>query len=107
MRKREKRVETQDELVVAIGLVWGHLNARQFEEAYSLAKGCLKIWPDDRALVLMSSYAAAEMLEPVDQDKLQTVRDAASEGWVRLVLRRAAALVGYPSSKTHESRGDQ
>jgi hypothetical protein len=89
MRKKVKSEEIQAELVYAIGLVWGHLNARQFEEAYSLAKGCLRIWPEDRSLALMYAYAAAEVLEPVDEKKLTGLRDAACEDWIRLVLRRA------------------
>lgn len=89
MRKKAKSEEIQAELMFAIGLVWGHLNARQFEEAYLLAKGCMRIWPEDRSLALMSAYAAAEVLEPVDEKKLAGLRDSACEDWVRLVLRRA------------------
>lgn len=93
MRKKVKNEEIQAELVYAIGLVWGHLNARQFEEAYSLAKTCMRIWPEDRSLALMSAYAAAEVLEPVDERKLTGLRDSASEDWIRLVLRRAEMRV--------------
>ncbi|MEN3292513.1 MAG: hypothetical protein V7642_1766 [Burkholderiales bacterium] len=93
MRKKVKDEEIQAELVMAIGLVWGHLNARQFEEAYSLAKGCMRIWPGDRSLALMSAYAAAELLEPVDERKLAGLRDPACEDWIRLVLRRAEKRV--------------
>lgn len=89
MRKKVKSEEIQPELVFAIGLVWGHLSARQFEEAYLLAKGCLRVWPEDRSLALMSAYAAAEVLEPVDERKLAGLRDSSSEDWIRLVLRRA------------------
>ncbi len=89
MRKKVKSEEIQPELVFAIGLVWGHLSARQFEEAYLLAKGCMRVWPEDRSLALMSAYAAAEVLEPVDERKLAGLRDSSSDDWIRLVLRRA------------------
>lgn len=88
MRPKLKREDMPIDQIMAIGLVWGHLRARQFEEAFLLAKGCLRVWPDDRNLILMHSYAAAEVLEPVDLDKLLATRTAASEEWIRLVLRR-------------------
>ena len=50
--------------VMAIGLVWGHLSSRQFEEAYLLAKGCLYVWPDEHNLTLMYFYAADKVLAP-------------------------------------------
>lgn len=89
MRPKLKRAEMPIDLVMAIGLVWGHLTARQFEEAFLLAKGCLRVWPDDRNLILMQSYAAAEVLEPVDTGKLLAIKDADCQEWIRLVLRRA------------------
>jgi hypothetical protein len=83
--------------VYAIGLVWGHLNARQFEEAYSLAKGCMRVWPEDRSLALMYAYAAAEVLEPVDERTLEGLRDPACEDWIRLVMRRAEMRADLPT----------
>lgn len=91
MRPKLKRAEMPIDLVMAIGLVWGHLTARQFEEAFLLAKGCLRVWPDDRNLILMHSYAAAEVLEPVDVGKLLAIKDPACQEWIRLVLRRAGS----------------
>lgn len=52
------------DLVMAIGLVWGHLNARQFEEASLLAKGCLHVWPDEPNLTLMFFYAEDRVSAP-------------------------------------------
>jgi hypothetical protein len=101
MRKKVKTQETPPELVIAIGLVWGHLNARQFEEAHALAKGCLRIWPDDRSLALMAAYAAAELLEPVDVRTLAGLRDATNENWIQLVLRRAEKQTGQPEQAAH------
>lgn len=97
MRKKVKDEEIQPELVFAIGLVWGHLSARQFEDAYVLAKGCMRLWPEDRSLALMSVYAAAELLEPVDKQKLTRLRDSSSEEWIRLVLRRAEVRADAPA----------
>lgn len=90
MRAKLNREEMAADLVMAIGLVWGHLRARQFEEAFLLAKGCLQVWPGERNLILMHSYAAAEVLEPIDMERLLGARSAASEEWIRLVMRRAA-----------------
>lgn len=95
MRAGVKREAMDIDQVIAIGLVWGHLRARQFEEAYLLAKGCLLVWPGERNLVLMQAYAAAEVLEPVDVAQLQAARSAACEAWIELVLRRAG-MKGRP-----------
>jgi hypothetical protein len=95
MRTRVRQEEMGIDLVIAIGLVWGHLRARQFEEAYLLAKGCLLVWPDERNLVLMQAYAAAEVLEPVNVEQLLAARTAACEAWIALVLRRAG-MKGAP-----------
>ncbi|HWW05966.1 hypothetical protein [Collimonas sp.] len=88
MRKRVQRNAMPDELMLATGLVWGHLNAFQFEEAYRLARGCLCIWPADKWLILMASYAAAELLEPVEREVLLALKDEECAEWVALVLRR-------------------
>lgn len=89
MRPKFKREDMPPDLTMAIGLVWGHLSARQFEQAFLLARGCLRVWPDDRNLILMHAYAAAEVLEPVDVERLLAIKDASCEEWVRLVLCRA------------------
>jgi len=89
MRPRIKRSSMSSDLVIAIGLVWGHLRARQFEEAWQLANGCLRVWPKEPNLMLMAAYAAAEMLEPFDFDALDEIRTPANAEWIRLVRRRA------------------
>lgn len=99
MRSKPIRKREQVELVMAIGLVWGHLNGRQFEEAYRLAKGCLRLWPDDKWLKLMCAYAAAEVLEPVDRDMLAQLSDPASIEWISLVMRRADLSTDRTQSK--------
>ena len=90
MRPKLIREEMPVDQAMAIGLVWGHLRARQFEEAFLLAKGCLRVWPGERNLILMHSYAAAEVLEPMQMDHLLAARSGASAPWIDLVLRRAA-----------------
>jgi len=96
MRHKPVRDPLRDELTMAIGLVWGHLNAQQPEEAYDLARGCLQLWPAERSLCLMAAYAAAELAEPVDLPALRSVanadpaRAADEAAWIALVERRAA-----------------
>lgn len=89
MRRRRPLEAMPPELQLAIGLVWGHLNAYQYEEAYELALGCLQLWPDDDKLQLMCDHAAVEVMEPIDVVRLRSLRNAANADWVALVLRRA------------------
>jgi hypothetical protein len=89
MRPKLVKEEMAVDLVMAIGLVWGHMRARQFEEAFLLAKGCLQVWPGERNLILMHSYAAAEVLEPMEMDHLLAAKTDACGAWIDLVLRRA------------------
>ncbi|WEF32221.1 hypothetical protein [Pseudoduganella chitinolytica] len=97
MRKKPVPEPLRDELTVATGLIWGHLNAQQPEEAYELARGCLQLWPDNRALALMAAYAAVELAEPVDLAALRRhagtdpARAADEEAWIALIARRAGA----------------
>jgi len=88
MRPRRRTDSTHLELQLAIGLVWGHLNAYQHEPAYDLAMGCLQLWPGDPRLQLMCDYAAAELMEPVDEARLRALRTPENGQWVDLVLRR-------------------
>ncbi|MFC5474018.1 hypothetical protein [Paraherbaspirillum soli] len=77
------------ELVLAIGLIWGHLSARQFEPAYQLAIACLCVWPDQPTPRLMSAYAAVELGYPLQPDTLAALHSAACPEWSGLVFRRA------------------
>jgi hypothetical protein len=94
MRHKPARDPLRDELTMAIGLVWGHLNAQQPEEAYDLARGCLQLWPGERSLSLMAAYAAVELAEPVDLAALRQAgtdpaRAADEAAWVALIEHRA------------------
>jgi len=88
MRRKRTTEAMPDELQLALGLVWGHLNAYQYEPAYDLACGCLQLWPGEVRLQLMRDYAAAELMEPVDQARLRALRTPENRQWVDLVLRR-------------------
>ncbi|WP_050468502.1 hypothetical protein [Herbaspirillum chlorophenolicum] len=88
MRKKRQHEGAQPELLAATGLVWGHLNAYQYEQAYQLALGCLQLWPADEKLQLMRDLAAAEVLEPVDTGRLRVMRTPVNAAWIDLVLRR-------------------
>lgn len=89
MRRKIARETTAPELIIAIGLIWGHLNASQFEEAFQLAKACLRIWPDNKNLAMMYAYAAVELLEPLDEPTLALMHAAGCREWAEIVLRRA------------------
>lgn len=91
MRRRRTTEALPPELELATGLVWGHLNAYQYENAYDLAAGCLALWPGNVHLQLMHDYAAAELLEPVDQARLRSLRTADNAAWVDLILLRLQA----------------
>lgn len=90
MRKKIQRVIEEPELILAVGLVWGHLNALQYEEAYKLGRGCLRVWPDDKRLLLMVAYAAVEVLEPLDKKMTEALEESQCKEWADLVIRRAA-----------------
>jgi hypothetical protein len=92
MRRRKTLEAMPPELQLAIGLVWGHLNAYQYEEAYELALGCLQLWPDDDKLQLMCDHAAAEVMEPINVARLRSLRNAVNADWIALVLRRAGSV---------------
>lgn len=89
MRQNLKRETMPQELAIAIGLVWGHLNAGQFDQAEQLARGCLEVWPDEKRLVLMAAYARVELAEPLDAETLAVLKSADCPDWTQLVLRRA------------------
>lgn len=108
MRRRTPREPRDDELTMAVGLVWGHLHAQQPEDAYLLATGCQSLWPDDPGLALLAAYAATEVDEPVDVAALRrstagmagmaeaagtagTTDDAGLASFIALVERRSTA----------------
>lgn len=81
-----------NELSLAIALIWGHLNVRQFGHAYTLARGCAVVWPQEQRIPMMMAYAAVELGHPLDAATLKIIRDCEWPEWRDLILRRARAL---------------
>ena len=107
MQRRTRLDAMPPELELAIGLVWGHLNAYQYDQAWELARGCLQLWPSDEKLRLMCDHAAAEVMEPVDTARLRALRSADNGPWVDLVLRRAHYQTqGAPGVLSRPARGN-
>lgn len=86
---RENRNNADVDLAHAIGLLWGHLNTRQFDRAIKFARGCLHVWPDEKRLLMMEAYALVEMLEPLDGKLKAVLMDDECQEWGQLVLQRA------------------
>lgn len=78
-----------EELVFAIGLIWGHLKAYQFEQAHALAQGCLKLWPDEPRLQSLAVCAAVETGHPLDQAGAALLHQEENQAWAGSILRRA------------------
>lgn len=91
MRRKRQHDAMPEELLLAIGMVWGYFSSYQYEAAYELAQGCLQLWPQDQKLFLMAAYAAVELLEPVDTQRLQDMRTKDNEAWIDLILFRLNA----------------
>ena len=86
---RKKNIRPAPEQALAIGLIWGHLNARQFEDAYQLARGCAVLWPEDQRIALMAAYAAVELAEPLEEEMVQAMKTTEHSAWTSLIWRRA------------------
>lgn len=94
MRKKIQRETMQPELALAIGLVWGHLQSCQYEEAYKLAKGCLRLWPQEHRLILMAAYASVELLEPLAPEMVAVLDKTECTAWAERVRLRYEATEG-------------
>lgn len=86
--KKKRQIDADPELTLAIGLIWGHLNTRQVEDAYDLARGCIQVWPADARLRLMYAYAAVELMEPLDEQTRAALEQTQCKEWAMLVKRR-------------------
>ncbi|MFT5589530.1 MAG: hypothetical protein ACI9ZF_001705 [Bradyrhizobium sp.] len=102
MMVRKKRMTSSPEALLAIGLVWGHLNARQLEEAYQLACGCAALWPDDQRFALMASYAAVELAAPLEDFMVQALKTTDDTAWTKLIWRRAHSSGNPDGGYGHE-----
>lgn len=78
-----------DELALAIGLIWGHLNSRRYQDAHTLARGCAGIWPQEQRIALMLACAAVELRKPLEPETLAALQQADCREWCELILRRA------------------
>jgi hypothetical protein len=77
------------DLSVAIGLLWGHLNTRQFAQAYRLGVVCRRIWPDEERLALLVAYAQVELFDGPDDDTRRLLDGApACPAWNAVLARR-------------------
>lgn len=88
MKSIQQRESMPGELVLAIGLIWGHLKTRQFDQAYALAQGCLKLWPNDPQLTLLSSYAAVETGHALPEPTAALLNKKENMSWASRILRR-------------------
>lgn len=91
MKSSGKRDAMDDELVIAIGLIWGHLSVRQFDAAYQLAQGCQRLWPEERRLHAMAIYASVELHQPLDTHARSVLLAAGCKEWTDMVMQRAAS----------------
>ena len=89
MKTRIRRPAPAPEIALAVGLVWGHLNARQFDAAYHLARGCSSLWPDDERFTLMAAYAAVELAAPLEDSMVHAMKTSDCLAWTSLIWRRA------------------
>jgi len=78
-----------DEMRLAISLLWGHLGARHFNDAYALARGCLSVWPEEKVFRLMLAYAAVELGMSLDEKTCLALADETCSEWREVVLKRA------------------
>lgn len=102
MMVRKKRTALAPEIALAIGLIWGHLNARQLEDAYQLACGCASLWPDDQRFALMASYAAVELAVPLEDFMVHALKTTESTPWTKLIWRRAYSPGTSDAGYDHE-----
>lgn len=89
MNKRVQRETQSDDLILAIGLIWGHLHTGQYDEADRLARGCLCVWPDDERIIVMAAFAKVELGSALNEQTLTFLHNAQCREWAELVLRRA------------------
>lgn len=89
MNRNSVRRDTGDQdLVLAIGLVWGHVKCGQVEQANQLARGCLRVWPYSVQLQVMAAYASVEMGGHLDGSTRRMLEDADCDEWANVILQR-------------------
>lgn len=88
-RRRLRADALPEDLTLAIGLVWGFVSTCQFEEAEQLARGCLRLWPGEKRLILLAAHAAVELGIPLDETSLTVLNTVECQEASRMILRRA------------------
>lgn len=92
MKRRERPEPMPLDLSVAIGLLWGHLNTGQFEQAHRLGVVCRRVWPDEERLALLAAYAQIELFDGPDADTgAALARAAGCPSWTAVLARRSGA----------------
>jgi hypothetical protein len=92
MSRDQTRRAGDDELTIALGLVWGYVHTGQFESAHRLARGCLEVWPGCRPLHAMAALAAIEGGWPVEQDIEAMARSIECRSFGAMILHRARGV---------------
>lgn len=93
MRTRNEQRQGPAEVITAIGLVWGHLNAQQFSDAYTLGKVCMAIWPQEERLAMMVAYAQVELFDHPDAATMAVLHSGRCPEWLAVVARRAGVTL--------------
>lgn len=89
MKLRQRHAPMPLDLSVAIGLLWGHLNTGQFEQAYRLGRVCRRIWPEEERLALLQAYAQVELFDGPDEDtEAVLARTGGCPDWTAVLARR-------------------
>lgn len=92
MKLRPRHAPMPLDLSVAIGLLWGHLNTGQFEQAYRLGRVCRRIWPEEERLALLQAYAQVELFDgPDEETEAVLARSGGCPSWTAVLARRCGA----------------
>lgn len=91
-RPRKQSVPLDEDLLLAIGLIWGLVQQAQLEPARQLLRACLSVWPDDEHLWLMASLVQIELEGELDLPHHQFLRQCRYQAVAAVLLRRAAAF---------------
>ena len=98
MSRQSRRQPVDEDLTIALGLVWGYVHTGQFDKADRLAQGCLEVWPNSRQLRAMSVLAAVEGGWQVEQD-IEALADSIDyRDFAVMILRRSRGAEFRPDA---------
>ena len=89
MKPSVQQAQVNDDAYTAIGLIWGHLKTRQFNDAHTLARACMQLWPNEPMLRILQSYAAIEIGLRLDDDAMDFLRSMGDAECADQLLRKA------------------